>query len=150
MGFEFDQDALARVESAIAGGVHVWAADIAVPSIRAHAPRKTGRYRRTIHATTFWRNRIVGGPPVRGRYAKSKAEIWVYLYTTSPVGHLLEGGTQRHDVSRKDAVLDVRARGRKRRIIHPGSRRFPHFGPGILATRGRIVSTIAHGARARL
>jgi len=150
MGFVYDEDALLRVEKAIAGGVDDWAQHEAVPEIYVRAPTRTGRYRRTIHATTFHRNRIVGGPPVRGRYAKSQAEIWVYIYTTSPVGHLLEGGTQRHDVSRKDAVLDVRARGNRRRIIHPGSRKFPHFGPGILATRGRIVSTIARGAKARL
>jgi hypothetical protein len=148
-GFQYDEAALLRFEAALAEGIHDWAANEAVSAIAALAPRGDGRrdrkkwpvpYHRTIRATTFHRGRIVGGRPVRGRAVRSKAEIWTIVYTGDARGVWLERGVRPHDVSRRDAV--VTARGNRQRVKHPGARRRPHFGIGILAARSLIAPSM--------
>lgn len=155
-GFQYDEAALLRFEAALAEGVHDWAANEAVSAIRAFAPRGDGRrdrkkwpvpYHRTIHATTFHRGRVIGGRPVRGRAVRSKAEIWTIVYTGDARGVWLERGTRPHDVSPRDTVLTARGTNRRR---HPGSKRIPHFGLGMLTTRGRIAPVMREAMIRRL
>jgi hypothetical protein len=148
-GLVWDEPALERFLEAVAGGVDDWAQEDAVPGVVAAAPKRRGRYRRTIHAATFFRNRLIGGRPVRGGRVKSKAEIWTLIYTTSPLGHLLEHGTQAHRIRFHSQVV-MGAEKFEGLIDHPGSRSFPHFAPGILSTRGRIALTVRKGIQQRL
>lgn len=142
MGFEIDEEAEHAFVRQLAEGMHEFGME-AAGEVYSRAPKKTGRYKKTIQATTYQEEEVIGGRAISNRERLGKAEIVTVVFTSSAKGHLLERGTQPHDVSRKDAVLDIRARGRPRTIQHPGSRPFPHFGPGAMAAIGKAAAAVA-------
>ena len=91
----------------------------------------------------------MSGQPIRGKGVQSKAQIWTVIYTTSPLGHLLELGTQAHDIVIEEDLSRGPVAQRTRTIHHPGSRRFPHFWPGLASVLPRAGQIIAKGATAR-
>lgn len=143
MGFEIDEEVEHAFVRHLAEGMHDFGLEAAA-EVYARAPEKTKRYKGTIQATTYQDDEVIGGRAIRNRERLGKAEIVTVVFTSSAKGHLLERGTQPHDVSRKDAVTDVRSRGTRRSIQHPGSRPFPHFGPGTFAAIGKAAAAVAN------
>lgn len=126
----------------------------AAGAISQIAPKNSGRYRASIKATTFLDNRVVSGAPIRGTGIQSKAQIWTVIYTTSPLGHLLELGTRARDVPKEAHGLlmvwgpDKYGPGGAARKVHqPGTARQPHFWPGFASVIGRAGEIIGHGAK---
>jgi hypothetical protein len=115
------------------------------------APFHTGRYRRSIKATTFLEGGIYSGQPIRGAGIKSNAQLWTVIYTTSKLGHLLELGTQARDVESKSGKLmvwnDDYGSGAAMKVHQPGTARRPHFWPGFASVVPRAGQIIGHGAR---
>ena len=118
------------------------------------APQKTGRYRKSIAASTY-----AGGKYYAGRHLKNIAQmghgdVLTVVYTDSPKGHLLERGTQPHDIPIGHTESMGTARGRNtdvtRVIRHPGAHRFPHFGPGAMASVGRAGNVLGIGIAKRV
>jgi hypothetical protein len=117
------------------------------------APRNTGRYARSIKATTFLEGGIYSGPAVRGTGVKSTAQIWTVVWTGSKLGHLLELGTKPRVVAAKDGGMmawpaDKYGPAGAARVVHqPGTARQPHFWPGFASVVGRAGEIIGHGAK---
>lgn len=122
-------------------------------AIAERAPKNTGRYARTIKSTTFLENGIYRGEAIRGTGVQSKAQIWVIVYTTSKLGHLLELGTGGRWVPKDgpNAKLmvwdDKYGSGAAFRVHQPGMTRRPHFWPGLAAVLPRVGEIVGHGAR---
>ena len=142
--FRLDPEGNAALLAQLATGFAEFGEE-AARTIAQTAPSKTGRYRRTFHATTFLDNRIVSGPAIRGKGIKSNAQLWTAIYTTSPLGHLLELGTAAHDIP----VTVAHGPFAERIIHHPGSRRYPHFWIGFTSVLARAGSIIAGAAKVR-
>jgi hypothetical protein len=116
------------------------------------APHKKGRYRSTIGASTY-----AGGKHYAGKHLKNIAQmghgdVLTVVYTDSPLGHLLERGTQPHDIPIGHTVTTARSHNTDviRTIRHPGARRIPHFGPGAMAAVGRAGEVLGIGIAKRV
>ena len=81
-------------------------------------------------------------------------DVLTVVYTDSPKGHLLEYGTQPHDIPIGHTASSGTARNRNtdvtRVIRHPGAHRFPHFGPGAMASVGRAGNVLGIGIAKRV
>jgi hypothetical protein len=89
------------------------------------------RYRRTIHHSTYLGGKLVAGPPVRG-IGRSNRTVRSVVYSTSFTAHLLELGTTRHEIPVVTTVMRGPLASRRVSAIHRGSRRYPHFWPGLV------------------
>lgn len=153
----------ARVIAALAEGLADWA-DEAAAIVYQFAPGPSGRpdrrpYRDTIKATTTLDGKVIRGEDVRvtGYKGKKPAEaglggrrgesatLRAIVYTTNPLGHLIELGATAHRIR----FPDQKRAGVPRQsgsIQHPGATRKPHFGPGVLASRSIAGDAIRRGA----
>jgi hypothetical protein len=153
MSFRLDPDGDAELLLQLARGFSEFGEE-AAGSISQIAPRNTGRYARSIKATTFLEGGIYSGQPIRGRGVQSKAQIWTVIYTTSKLGHLLELGTSDRDVTSPTGKLmvwpaDKYGPGGAARAVHqPAMARRPHFWPGFAATLPRLSTIFGRSARA--
>lgn len=152
-GVEYDEAALARILEGVAGAMDDLGQE-AVGIVYGLAPHKKGRYRSTFGASTY-----AGGKHYAGKHLKNIAQmghgdVLTVVYTSSPLGHLLERGTQPHDIPIGNRSWTGTARDRRtdvlRTIKHPGARRFPHFGPGAMAAVGRAGRTLGLGIARRI
>ena len=152
--YKLDPEGDRELLSALAAGFADFG-DAAAESVRAVAPKNTGRYANSIQATTFLNGAIVRGESVRGTGVQSKAQIWTVIYTTNKLGHLLELGTGPRDVVVKKAKVmswppDKYGSGGVAMKVHqPGMARRPHFWPGFAAVIPRAGALIGHGATVR-
>ena len=144
-GVEYDQAALDAVLEAIAGAMDDLGQE-AAGIVYGLAPHRRGRYRRSIGASTYIGGRLVAGKHLRNLAKIGKADVQTVVYTSSPLGHLLERGTQPHYIG---VEMEHGPLGFKR-VKHPGSRPFPHFGPGAMATAGRAARIISAGIARRV
>lgn len=156
MTFKLDVKGNELLFEALAEGLAEWA-DEAAAIVYRIAPSEEGRYKRGIRATTWLDGEVIRGEDVRvTRYTGAdresglqgrrgaRATLKAIVYTTNPLGHLLERGTQAHDIP--IPVDNARGFHSVRVVKHPGARRKPHFGPGVLASRSIAGSAIARGA----
>ena len=151
VGVEYDQAALARVLNAIAGSMDDVGQE-AVGIVYGHAPKRTGKYRRSIGASTY-----AGGKHYAGKHLKNigqmgHADVLTVVYTDSPLGHLLEYGTQPISVDSKNPypMHFIAKSGDEVWTRHVENRsvpRQPHFGPGAMATIGMVGRVVAAGMR---
>jgi hypothetical protein len=105
------------------------------------APSKRGKYRKTIGTSTYMGGRHIAGKALGNIGKVPEADIQTIVYTSSTLGHLLEYGTQEHEIPG--------AFGIPHGVIHPGSHRFPHFGPGAMQSVSRIGLAIVRGIGGR-
>lgn len=150
-GFELDEAANAAVIAAVAGAMDDLGQE-AVGIVYGLAPHKSGHYRTTIGASTY-----AGGKHYAGKHLKNIAQmghgdVLTVVYTSSPLGHLLERGTQPHDIPMGHQGLTVGHPGANVGgvIHHPGSHPFPHFGPGAMAAIGRAGRVLGIGIAKRI
>lgn len=153
MGFELDEAANAALIAAVAGAMDDLGQE-AAGIVYGLAPHKGGHYRTTIAASTY-----AGGQHYAGKHLKNIAQmghgdVLTVVYTDSPKGHLLERGTQPHDIPIGHTATSGTARNRStdvlRVIRHPGAHPFPHFGPGAMAAVGRAGRVLGIGIAKRV
>lgn len=149
--FRLDPDGNDELLAQIARGFDAFS-NAAADAISRLAPENTGRYAGGIKATTFLENGVFAGEPIRGAGVQSKAQIWSIIYTTSPLGHLLELGTAPRDVVSPNGKLmvwdDKYGSGAAYKVHQPGMARHPHFWQGFASVLPRIGELIASGAKA--
>lgn len=110
---------------------------------------RTGKYVRSIRATTFLNGEVFAGSPVRGiGTSPAQRTLFGVVYTTSYSGHMLELGTAPHEIPRWVAGGE-QGMVTKMVIHHPGATRRPHFWQGLAATVPRAGSIFAGAARPR-
>jgi hypothetical protein len=150
-GFELDEAANAAVIAATAGAMDDLGQE-AVGIVYGLAPHKTDRYRRTIGASTYAGGKHYAGKHLKNIAQMGHADVLTVVYTSSPLGHLLERGTQEHELTPAAHLMTARSRNTDvlRTITHPGSRRFPHFGPGAMASVGRAGRVLGIGIAKRI
>jgi len=142
--FVYDLRALQGVETAIAGAMDDFGQEAAALAY-LYARHKTNRYRSGISASTYLRDRLVGGKALRNRTKfGSKHDILTIVFTPSSKGLWLERGTKEHWIPIHSD------RGLTRRIHHPGSRAFPHFQPAAMASISRAAPIIMSGLARRM
>ena len=154
--FVFDEAGLALVNRTIAEAMHELGTEAASLTF-ALAPRRTGRYRSSIGVTTY-----AAGKHFRGRSLKNIAQmghgdVLTVVYTPSPLGHLLEYGSQQRIVRSKPdgpAMHFVTKSGDEvttRRVVQPARPRRPHFGAAALqsVSRANVIFAARFGWRGR-
>lgn len=138
MGFELDGPASEAVLRAMADAMADLGEEVAA-EVYAMAPVRTGRYRRTIAATTYLDDRPVSGRALRNIARVPRAGIRTVVYTSSPKGVLVERGTRPHEIP-----VTLMHGGEASGVIrHPGARARPHFRPAALASVGRVAELAA-------
>lgn len=143
--FKLDLEGDHQLLVELAAGFSELGEQIAI-AVAERAPWKSRRYRRSIKATTYFGDAVVSGERVRTpRNPRLRSQINVIVYTTSPLGHLLEEGTAAHRIRFHSEVLAGVPKG-EGSIRHPGSHRYPHFWPGLASVLPRAGSIIGHGA----
>jgi hypothetical protein len=154
-GVTYDEDALQRVMDAAAGAMDDLGqegAGLAMIYIGSRRwPRKRGRkevYKRTFAVTTYVGDRVRYGRALRNRakIGGTKHDIQTIVYTSSMIAHLLEFGTQPHDIP----VMVEHGPFAMKVVKHPGARPYPHMRPAALASAQRGAEIISAGMARRL
>lgn len=154
--FVYDEAALAKVISAVAGAMDDLGQE-AVGIVYGMAPKgaRGGKYRRSIGASTYANGKYYAGKHLKNIGQMSHADVLTVVYTSSPLGHLLERGTQPIDVDAPNPwPMHFTAKsGDEVYTYHVRNRRVPrqpHFGPGAMASVGRAASVISAGIARRI
>ena len=153
MGLEYDQAALARVVNAVAASMDDVGQE-AVGVVYGLAPKgaRGGKYRRSIAASTYAGGKHYAGKHLKNISQMGNADVLTVVYTDSPLGHLLERGTQpiSIDTTGHPYPMHFITHGEEVWTFHVKERfvsRHPHFGPGAMATVGMVGRVLAAGMR---
>jgi hypothetical protein len=164
--FKIDAAGQNALVAALGAGLDEFAT-VARDRIRQYAPPASHRhyrkdYRSSILSATYVNGQLVHGRSVReydpdgGRpvpvaevtaRGATGPSIVAVIYTKNPLGHLIELGTQPHDIP---ITVPTLIGTRTVTVHHPGAKRHPHFALGLLSALGDIGPAMARGAASQL